>query len=239
MSKKLIFGIILSIFIVVIGLTFGISTIVRFSKLQSIMSDVEKDILKENFYIKIKATYNGITTETETFYRDGIGKLKNTEGSYTWTDGEDAYLIAEDEKNFKKLDIEKNIQLLVTRARLASLYPTISNNVFERFFIMGNMTNKLKTVEEDGKEYTFIEIKNENYTKTYWIEKNTNILKKSKLELSNGEIFEYEYEIKFHITKLSDLELPNLDEYVEISDSSEIIEEKEFNIDNVNKIDIK
>ncbi len=236
MSKKLIFGIIATIFIIIIGFIFGISTIVKFWRLQSIINDVTADILKENFYIKITAKYDNQIVETETFYRDGVGKLKNSENSYTWTDGEKAYLINENEKQMKTLDIEKNIQLLVTRARLASLYPTISNNIFERFFIMGNMKNKIKTVEEDGKKYTYIEIKNENFIKSYWLERDTNVLKKSKLELINGEKYEYEYEIKFHSTKLSDLELPNLDDYKEIEDSeTEILEEKEFVIENTNE----
>lgn len=228
MSKKIICGIILSILIVIIGLTFGISSIVKFVRMQAIIADVKNDVLKENYYLKIDATYKGKTSTTETFYRDGTGKLKAENGLYTWTDGEKAYLVDESLKQVEELDYEKDLQLLVTNIRLASLYPTISNNVFERFFIMGNMENKIKTIEEDGKEYTYIEIKNKNYIKSYWIDKNTNILAKSKLELTNGDIYEYKYIIKYHSTKSSDIALPDLKEYTPIEHITKETNENDF-----------
>ena len=145
MSKKLIFGIIMAILIIIIGLTFGISSIVKFTRMQILISDVKENILKNNYYLKIQTNYRGETQEIEAFYRDGIGKQKSEEGWYTWTDGKKAYLVDEDKKYLKELSIEDDIQLLVTSTRLISLYPTISNNAFERFFIMGNIENKIKT----------------------------------------------------------------------------------------------
>lgn len=213
MSKKLILGIIVTILIVIIGLTFGISSIVKFCKLQSIISNIKEDVAKDNYYIKIKTTYNGNISETETFYKEGVGKLVSESGVYTWTDGETAYLIDENQKSAQKLSTEDNIQLLVTSTRLASLYPTISKNVFQRFILMGSPENKIKTIEEDGEKYTYIEIKEENYTKSYWLEKDRDILVKAKLELSSGDVYEYEYEIKYHATKLKDVELPDLSTY--------------------------
>lgn len=226
MSKKLILGIIITILIVIIGLTFGITTIVKFCKLQSIISNIKEDIDKDNYYIKIKTTYNGNTTsETETFYKEGTGKLVSETGTYTWTDGNEAYYIDENQKKAKKLSLENDIQLLVTNTKLASLYPTVSKNVFQRFVLIGKPENKIKTIEEDGNKYTYIEIKEENYTKSYWLEKNRDILVKAKLELASGEIYEYEYEIKYHATKLRDVELPDLSTYtiLEIEENSEEI----------------
>ena len=83
----------------------------------------------------IVSSMNSLSTqEVEAFYREGIGKQKSEEGWYTWTDGKKAYLVDEDKKYLKELSIEDDIQLLVTSTRLISLYPTISNNIFERFF---------------------------------------------------------------------------------------------------------
>lgn len=236
MSKKLILGIVLSILIVIIGLTFGISTIVKFCKVQSIISNIKEDVAKDNYYIKIKTTYNGNTSETETFYKEGIGKLVSGNGIYTWTDGEEAYLIDENQKKAQKLSVEDNSQLLVTNIKLATLYPTISKNVFQRFFLMGNMENKIKTVEKNGEKYTYIEINENNYTKSYWLEKNRDMLVKAKLELSSGEVYDYEYEIKYHATKLKDVELPDLSTYtvLEIGETSteEITEESSNEVSN-------
>lgn len=235
MSKKLIFGILITCLVVIIGLIFGISTIIKFNRMQKIVSEVVEDVLKDNYYLRTETTYGGTTSVTETFYRDGIGKLKSENGLYTWSDGENAYLINEEAKEFKKIDINNDVQLLVTNIRLASLYPTISNNVFERFFVMGNIENKIKTVEEDGKEFIYIELNTKNYTKSYWLDKSTNVLTKSKLELSNGEVYEFKYEIKYHFTKLTDIELPNLDEYKMMEDLSEE-NEKEQNDNNLVEI---
>lgn len=229
MSKKLVLGIIVTIVILIIGLSFGITTIVKFCKLQSIISNIKEDIAKDNYYIKIKTTYNGNTTsETETFYKEGIGKLVSETGTYTWTDGNEAYYIDENQKKARKLSLENDIQLLVTNTKLASLYPTVSKKVFQRFVLIGKPENKIRTVKEDGKKYTYIEIKEENYTKSYWLDKNRDILVKAKLELASGEIYEYEYEIKYHATKLRDVELPDLSTYTIL----EIEEEKSEEINN-------
>lgn len=229
MSKKLIFGIIMAILIIIIGLTFGISSIVKFTRMQILISDVKENILKNNYYLKIQTNYRGETQEIEAFYRDGIGKQKSEEGWYTWTDGKKAYLVDEDKKYLKELSIEDDIQLLVTSTRLISLYPTISNNIFERFFIMGNIENKIKTVKENGNKYTYIELHGKGYTKMFWLEKNTNTLVKSKIEFSNGEQYEFKYEVKYYQTKISDIELPKLDEYTKLEDTTkDIIKEKEF-----------
>ena len=49
--------------------------------------------------------------------------------------------------------------------------------------------------------------------KTVWISQNNHIIRKSKLEFSNGKVFEYDYELKFDITKSIDIELPNISDY--------------------------
>ena len=63
MSKKIKFLIILIIVLVIIGLIFGISTIVRFSKLQSIWSRVNENIEKENYYMETTIVNKGVTTK--------------------------------------------------------------------------------------------------------------------------------------------------------------------------------
>ena len=61
----------------------------------------------------------------------------------------------------------------------------------------------------------------------FWLEKNTNTLVKSKIEFSNGEQYEFKYEVKYYQTKISDIELPKLDEYTKLEDTTKyIIKEK-------------
>ena len=161
MSKKIICGIILSILIVIIGLTFGISSIVKFVRMQAIIADVKKDVLKENYYLKIDATYKGKTSTTETFYRDGTGKLKSENGLYTWTDGEKAYAfmkeVAEEGKDILFVGTKKQAQECVKDA-------AIKSNMFyvDQRWLGGMLTNfktirkriarlnKLEEMEQDG-----------------------------------------------------------------------------------------
>ena len=50
---------------------------------------------------------------------------------------------------------------------------------------------------------------------------------KAKVELTNGETFDYSYELKFNTTKLKDVELPDITEYSIINgENGEIVLDK-------------
>lgn len=75
MSKRLKFLIILIIAVVIIGLTFGIATICRFFKLQSIWSKLDENVEKDNYYMETTIVNNGTSKKTQTYYKEGIGKF--------------------------------------------------------------------------------------------------------------------------------------------------------------------
>lgn len=228
------FLIILIIVLIVVGLIFGISTIYRFCKIQNILSDVKDNIEKDNYYMKTIIKTPDETMTTETYYKGGIGKFVAQDGTYTWFDGESSYIIDEINKTAKKIN-PKDAVGLVFKESFASLYPCFSKNIFEKFIFAGNHSNSIKTENYNGEKCTVITIEEENYTKTYWITRKWSNLIKAKIEFANGEIYEYKYEIKFHMTKLKDIELPDFTEYTIIDtteeknseNTSEIIEEKQ------------
>ena len=168
MSKKIKFLIILIIVLVIIGLIFGISTIVRFSKLQSIWSRVNENIEKENYYMETTIVNKGVTTKTKTFYKDGIGKFVSQNGTYIWFDGNNAYSVNETEKTMNMLNPEEEIGV-VYKESFATLYPGFSYNLFEKIMLAGNLLNVIKTQYFNGQKCIMIEIKEDMYTKTYWI----------------------------------------------------------------------
>ena len=217
MSGKVKFIIILIITFVIIGLFFGISTIVRFSKLQPIWSRLEENIKKENYYMETTIVNKGVTTKTTTYYKDGIGKFVSHDGSYIWFDGEKAYSINEANKTMNMLNPNEEIGI-VYKESFASLYPGYSYNWFEKMMLAGNLSNKIKTQYFNGQKCIMIEIKEDMYTKTYWITDDFKNLVQAKITFTNGDVYEYKYNIKFHTTKLSDVELPNVSEYT-ITDS--------------------
>lgn len=75
MSNKVKFLIILIIVLVIIGLTFGIATIYRFLKLQSIWSKLDENVEKDNYYMETTIINNGASKKTQTYYKEGIGKF--------------------------------------------------------------------------------------------------------------------------------------------------------------------
>lgn len=212
MSKKIKFLIILIIVLVIIGLIFGISTIVRFSKLQSIWSRVNENIEKENYYMETTIVNKGVTTKTKTFYKDGIGKFVSQNGTYIWFDGNNAYSVNETEKTMNMLNPEEEIGV-VYKESFATLYPGFSYNLFEKIMLAGNLLNVIKTQYFNGQKCIMIEIKEDMYTKTYWITDDFKNLVQAKITFTNGDVYEYKYDIKFHTTKLSDVELPNITDY--------------------------
>lgn len=212
MSKKIKFLIILIIVLVIIGLIFGISTIVRFSKLQSIWSRVNENIEKENYYMETTIVNKGVTTKTKTYYKDGIGKFVSQNGTYIWFDGNNAYSVNETEKTMNMLNPEEEIGV-VYKESFATLYPGFSYNLFEKIMLAGNLSNVIKTQYFNGQKCIMIEIKEDMYTKTYWITDDFKNLVQAKISFTNGDVYEYKYDIKFHTTKLSDVELPNITDY--------------------------
>ena len=219
MSKKIKFLIILIITLVIIGLIFGISTIVRFSKLQSIWSRVNENIEKENYYMETIIVNKGVTTKTQTYYKDGVGKFVSQNGTYIWFDGKNAYSVNEAEKTMNMLNPEEEIGV-VYKESFATLYPGFSYNLFDKIMFAGNLSNVIKTQYYNGQKCIMIEIKEDMYTKTYWITDDFKNLVQAKLSFTNGDVYEYKYDIKFHTTKLSDIELPNVSEYVIVDNVS-------------------
>lgn len=232
MSKKFKFLILLIIVLIIVGLVFGISTIYRFYVLQKIYNSINENISKDNYYLKTTVTNNGETKITETYYKDGIGKLVAENGIYTWVNGEDAYMVDEANKKIYILDIESSIGL-VSNEMFASLYPGYSKSLFERFIFAGNMRNKIKTVKLNDEKCIMIQTKENTNTKTVWISKKRNDLIKAKIEFPNGDVYEYDYELSFNVTKLKNTELPDISDYTIITENNEeIILDDNINTEN-------
>lgn len=212
MSKKMKLLIGLIIALLIIGLILGCATIYRFCKIQNILSDVNENIEKDNYYMKTIITNNGKTLTTETYYKNGIGKFVSQEGVYTWFDGENAYTVDETNKQATKLALDEAMGLVFNNS-FASLYPCYSKNAFQKLLFAGNLSNSIKTENYNGEKCTVFRVEEENCIKTYWITNKWSNLIKAEVEFPNGDKYEYKYEIKFHITKLKDIELPDFSDY--------------------------
>lgn len=219
MNKKTKVLIGLLAIILLIGLIFGIATIVKFCKLQSILSVVKEKVEKNNFYMKTTIINKGITQVTETYYKEGVGKFVSEDGTYIWFDGTNAYSIDEENKIAVVLNSEEIIGV-INNESFASLYPGYTDGFLKRLFIAGDFSNKFKTDYHNGKKCTIITIKNKEYTKTFWITKDMKNLVKAEINFSNGDSFEYKYDLMFHSTQMRDIKLPDISEYKVIEAST-------------------
>lgn len=214
MSKKLKFLIILITIIALIGLFCGIRAIRNIIILNKTISKLEENIEKNNYYLKTTMKSGEETTITEVYYNDGVGKNVSGSGVYTWVDGENAYMINENNKEAYKLEISKeNSPLLVSNEMFMSLIPGNSKDIFSRLWIAGNFENSIKSEKVKDEKCYKISVKEGQALKSVWVTKSRGYPVKAEIQFSNGDVFEYEYDLKFYITKLKDIELPDLTEY--------------------------
>lgn len=215
MNKKTMFLVIIITIIAVIGLICGIRAIKNFYVVEKIYSSIKSNVEKDNYYLRTETIHNGETSLTKIYYKDGIGKMVAENGIYTWTDGKDAYMVDEQNKTLHTLKLESSLGL-VSNEMFASFIPGYGKNVFERFFMAASLQNTVKTDKVDDKKCYMIKITEDNVIKTYWIEKNSNKPIKAKIEFKNGDIYEYNYQLQFSVTKLKDIELPDISNYTKI-----------------------
>lgn len=245
MSKKMKILIGILIVLAVIGLIFGVITITRFIVLENILSDVQKNIEKENYNMKTMITNNGVVTTTYSYYRDGIGKFVYNNGIYIWYDGELALQVSEKVNEAILLSTIDGPIAVVGKESFATLYPGYSSNFFGRLMFAGDISNKIESELHNGKKCTVITIQEELCTKKYWIEKKSNKLIKAEAAFTNGDLYSYTYEINFNTTGIGDVELPDLSNYtivdgktneeIDLKDTNQNnnIEPKEIVIENV------
>ena len=137
MSKKIKVLIILILVIVLIGILCGVRAIKNVIILNNAISKLEENIEKDNYYLKTIAKVDGKTSKTETFYREGIGKIVTNDGVYTWVDGEKAYMIDEQNKQVYNMELSKeNSPMLASNNMYISLIPGHAKNFFERLILV-------------------------------------------------------------------------------------------------------
>lgn len=141
------------------------------------------------------------------------------DGTYIWFDGTNIYSIDETNKIANRLSSNENVGV-VNKESFASLYPGYVESFFGRLMLAGNFATEMKTKNYNGNKCIVITIKEKEYTKTYWITKDFGELVQAKIEFVNGDIYEYKYDIKFHVTKLKDIELPDFSEYTVINSTT-------------------
>ena len=213
MSKKRIVFVLIIILILLFFLTVGIISISRFVKLNKILDKAQTNIEKDNYYLKSICQSGDAKTETTAYYRNGIGRYVAENGIYTWTDGKDAYMIDEEDKTLYVLSIEKSPEMLVSNDMFAYLIPGYSETFWEKMKMVGNLWNKFSNDTIDGEKCYKILIHGDKFIKTTWISQKSLNPVKSAIQFQNGDILEYIYDLKFTATKITSIELPDINEY--------------------------
>ena len=227
--KKVLRTLILAI--LVIAFIFGIATIVKFIKLNGIYKRINKNTKYNSFYLKTKITNaNQEEIIIEALYREGKGKLIASNGIYTWTDGEKAYLVDEEHEIIYTLNVEENFAL-VSYNMYASPVQGYNKNIIDKLLLAGSTNTTIKKEKIDNNDCYCIKTKENLAIKKVWIEKNTGKIKKVEIQFSNGDIFKYEYELNFNTLKSSDLSLPDITGYTLINGETGNVLTESFNLE--------
>lgn len=209
---KKLFIIIIVIFLI-FCLFLGIKAIVNYNKLRSIINKQIEYIDKDNYSLKTNIKNGEKKSETMSYYRKGIGRQVAENGIYTWTDGKDAYMIDEVNKVVYVLDIKKNSEMLVSSDKFAYLIPGYNEKFFKKLKICGNLFNSIKSESIGEEECYKITVQEEKYKKVIWVSKKNYVPIKATMEFPSGELFEYTYDLRFTSTKITSIEMPDLDDY--------------------------
>lgn len=219
----------LLIILLVIGFLFGITTIVKYVKLNGIYKKVDELIGYNSFYLKISLKNNSDDeTITEALYREGKSKLIASNGVYTWTDGKKAYLVDEENSTIYTLDIENNFAL-TSYNMFSSSIQGYNKNFIDRLLLAGDVNTTIEKQKIEGKNYYCIKTKENRATKKVWIEKDSSKIKKAEIEFSNGDYFYYDYELTFNSVRSSDLDLPDITGFTLINGETGSILTESFN----------
>ena len=221
MNKKLMIGIIVVIVLAIIGLIFGTYTVVRFVKIQNIYSKLDEYVAKENYYLRTTIKFGDSTTNTETRYLDGVGKMVANNGVYLWSDDEVAYLIDEAGKTIHSVTEDDNISSVKADDFAVSI-PGYSYNFLGRLVFAADPSNKIKNEEIDGAKYIVFETETESAIKRVYVSATRTYISKAEIILPNGEKFEYNYTIRFGETKKADVYLPDIQDYTLVTGGLEI-----------------
>lgn len=228
---KKIFKVIL-ILILIIGFIFGIGTIVKFIKLSNIYNQVNKHTaMFDSFYLKTTLTKStGENASTEAYYRNGVGKLVSSNGIYTWTDGKKAYIVDEKNTTIYTLSLENNIALVSYNMFCAPIQG-YNYDIISRFFLAGDVNTTIEKEKVDENDCYFIKTKEKDAIKKVWIDKLTGKIKKAEIDFSNGDIFNYEYELYFNSVESIDVALPDIAGYKMVNGETGNVLTENFNIE--------
>ena len=201
----------LKILIIIIAIIFfllGVYSIYKFIIINKIYNKMAEYVALENFSMKVIDSENS-SGSIEMYYKDGIGKMIVKENTYTWTDGEEAYLIDEENKKAQKLSFESS--LLVSNEAVGSMIPGYSKNLIERFFLAGNISTSVRIKNYEGIKY-YVITTNEEETKTIWFKYDSLLPSQASIEI--GDIKKtYNYNITFEKLRDEDVKKPSLEEY--------------------------
>lgn len=203
---------ILKIFIIIIAMLFfiiGCFSIYKFIIIRKIFNKMEEYVALENFYMEITSANNDSITQ-KVYYKDGIGKLINYDGTYTWTDGKEAYLV--DDENKKIQTVNWETPTLISNEYVGSMIPGYSKSFIETFILAGDLNTSVKIKDYEKIKYYVITTEEKGITKTIWFLYDTLI--PSQITVKIADIAEtYYYDITFENVEEKSIQKPNVNEY--------------------------
>lgn len=207
----------LIIIILILCFVWGILAIYKMFVFNKIFKNMKEKVSLNNYYMKMTSK-DDKESNMEIFYKNGVGKLITSNGTYTWTNNEESYLIDEENKTYYKLTTDD--LGLISNEAVASMLPGYSKDIIGRMILAGKLTTSVKTEKIVGLKYYKIKINDGKQEKIVWVNKNTLLPSEVSVKIGEEEIT-YNYEIKFEGVKNEQVSKPNLEEYTLKEDALE------------------
>lgn len=229
MGKKYTTLFIIIILAIILFAALGIMTIYRFVILQKVIAKNNSNAEINNYRLVSKLTIgeNSEPSSLTAYYKDGVGKIVVSNGLYTWSNGDRAYLV-DDYNRIAYTQTIANATNLASYNYFMSSIPGY-NSLSTRLKMAISWKNKVKKVELDGQKCYMISKKEDAVEKTVWVNRNNGKVIKAVLSFTEGMEYTYEFDIQFNVTTVADIALPNISDY-SIKSEKELNEilEKDF-----------
>jgi hypothetical protein len=230
MGKKYTTLVIIIIVSIVAFAALGIMTIYRLSILQKVIAKNRSNAEINNYRLISKLTIGDQkeASSLTAYYKDGVGKIVVSNGLYTWSNGDRAYLI-DDTNRIAYVQQIENATNLASYDYFMSSIPGY-NSFWSRVKMAFYWKNKVKKVDYEGQSCYLISKVEDKVEKTVWVNQNTGKVIRATIDF-NGELtYTYEFDIQFNVTSTADVALPRMSDYATKTqnDLNEILQ-KDFN----------
>ena len=199
------------VILVLILLVVGIKSMYKLIVFDKIYKNADSVASIENYTMVVKSK-GDIENTTTLYYKNGVGRLVDQNGNYTWTDGAVIYVVDNVKKTVVKSNLDEKYKAVISKDSLVNMIPGYTSGLSGRIATELSLSTKVKTKRVYDQKYYVITSNNGEQQKTLWINK-ANLMPSQATVTVGDTTFTNNYEISFSNVKNEDIALGNFEGY--------------------------